>query len=97
MNRLSTEKRKQIVSALVEGNSIRSTCRMTGRSKGAVLALLAEIGAVCAEHHDKVVRGLKVRRLQCDEIWSFVGAKAKNTAVEKMLALLEHNNERKTA
>jgi len=58
---------------------------MTGRSKGAVLALLAELGAACAEYHDKAVRGLKVRRLQCDEIWSFVGAKAKNTAVEKKL------------
>lgn len=56
MNRLSTEKRKQIVASLVEGNSIRSTCRMTGRSKGAVLALLAEIGEVCAKYHHTAVR-----------------------------------------
>ncbi len=47
--------------------------------------LLTELGAACAEYHDKAVRGLKVRRLQCDEIWSFVGAKAKNTAVAKKL------------
>ena len=83
MNRLSTEKRKQIVAALVEGNSIRSTCRMTGRSKGAVLALLADIGEACAQYHHVAVRNLQVKRLQCDEIWSFVGAKAKNTSIEK--------------
>jgi IS1 family transposase len=83
MNRLSTEKRKQIVAALVEGNSIRSTCRMTGRSKGAVLALLAEIGAACAQYHHVAVRNLQVKRLQCDEIWSFVGAKHKNASPDK--------------
>jgi IS1 family transposase len=83
MNRLSTEKRKQIVAALVEGNSIRSTCRMTGRSKGAVLALLVEIGEACAKYHHVAVRNLQVKRLQCDEIWSFVGSKAKNTSIEK--------------
>lgn len=83
MNRLSTEKRKQIVAAIVEGNSIRSTCRMTGRSKGAVLALLAELGCACAAFHNYAVRKLKVRRLQADEIWSFVGAKKKNATPEQ--------------
>jgi IS1 family transposase len=83
MNRLSTEKRKQIVASLVEGNSIRSTCRMTGRSKGAVLALLAELGELCAAFHNVHVRNLKVRRLQCDEIWSFLGAKKKNAKPEQ--------------
>jgi IS1 family transposase len=83
MNCLSNEKRVQVISALVEGNSIRSTCRMTGASKGAVLRLLEELGTACAEYHDRHVRKLKVRRLQCDEIWSFVGSKAKNTSVEK--------------
>ena len=56
---------------------------MTGCSKGAVLALLVDLGTACAEYHDKAVRNLRVRRLQCDEIWSFVGSKAKNTSLEK--------------
>jgi IS1 family transposase len=83
MNLLSTAERAQVVRALVEGNSIRSTCRITGRSKGAVLKLLAELGEACAEYHDKHVRNVRTRRLQCDEIWSFVGAKKKNTTLEK--------------
>lgn len=83
MNSLSNAERTQIVRALVEGNSIRSTCRMTGRSKGAVIKLLEELGEACAEFHDRTVRNVKVRRLQCDEIWSFVGSKAKNTKAEK--------------
>lgn len=83
MNSLSIAERTQIVRALVEGNSIRSTCRITGRSKGAVIKLLEELGEACAEYHDKHVRNVKVRRLQCDEIWSFVGSKAKNTKPEK--------------
>lgn len=56
---------------------------MTGISKGAVLRLLVELGTACAEYHDRHVRKVCVRRLQCDEIWSFVGAKAKNTRPEK--------------
>jgi IS1 family transposase len=83
MNSLSRAEQAQIVRALVEGNSIRSTCRITGRSKGAVLKLLEELGEVCAEYHDKHVRKVRTRRLQCDEIWSFVGAKKKNTKPEK--------------
>jgi IS1 family transposase len=83
MNTLSNSERTQVVKALVEGNSIRSTCRMTGRSKGAVLKLLAELGDACADYHDKHVRNVRARRLQCDEIWSFVGAKKKNTSPEK--------------
>ncbi len=83
MNTLTNSERTQVVKALVEGNSIRSTCRITGRSKGAVLKLLAELGTACAEYHDRAVRNLKVRRMQADEIWSFVGSKAKNTKAEK--------------
>jgi IS1 family transposase len=56
---------------------------MIGVSKGAVLSLLEELGAACAEYHDQHVRNVRVRRLQCDEIWSFVGSKAKNTSMEK--------------
>src|ERR1700679_3583248 len=83
MNRLSTAMRAQIVSALVEGNSINAVCRMTGVAKHTVLKLIEDMGCACAEYHHRNVRGLKVRRLQGDEIWGFVGAKAKNVSVEK--------------
>lgn len=78
VNRLSTEKRAQVISCLVEGNSVRSTCRITGRSKGAVLRFISEMGQVCSDYQDKVLRGLKCRRFQCDEIWSFCYSKQKN-------------------
>lgn len=84
MNRLSTEKRAQIVRAMVEGNSIRSITRMTGVCQEAILKLLRELGTACAVHHDATVRNLKTRRVQCDEIWSFVGAKMKNASEEKV-------------
>ena len=83
MSRLSTAQRVQVVSALVEGNSIRSTCRMTGIAKGTVLSLLAEMGKVCAEYHDEHVRNVAARRIQCDEIWSFCYGKEKNISEEK--------------
>src|ERR1039457_4937361 len=83
MNRLSTSKRAQVIGALVEGNSINATCRMFGVGKHTVLRLLEDAGEVCADFHDRNVRGLRVRRLQCDEIWSFVGAKQKNASPEK--------------
>jgi IS1 family transposase len=77
MNKLSREKRTQIIAALVEGNSIRATCRMTDSSKGAVTKLLVELGEACAEFQDKALRNLSCKRLQADEIWSFVGKKQK--------------------
>jgi IS1 family transposase len=83
MNRLSIEKRAQVIGALVEGNSINSTCRMLGVGKHTVLRLLEDAGLACANFHDQYVRNLRVRRLQCDEIWSFVGAKAKNVSPDK--------------
>jgi len=66
MNRLSTAKRVQVVSALVEGVSINATCRMTGVAKHTVLKLLEDMGCAGAAYHHRNVRGLKVRRLQCD-------------------------------
>lgn len=83
MNRLSTEKRVQIVSALAEGNSLRSTSRMANVSINTVTKLLVDMGCACAAFHHRHIWGLKVRRLQCDEIWAFVGAKAKNASLEK--------------
>ena len=83
MNKLSNKQRAQVIAALVEGNSIRATCRMTGRSKGAILKLLADIGAACAQYQDRTLRNLTCKRIQCDEIWSFCHAKAKNVPREK--------------
>ena len=83
MNRLSPERRAQILTALVEGNSIRSTCRMTGAAKATVLRLLEQVGEACADHHDKIVRNVPARTVQMDEIWSFCGAKSRNIPPEK--------------
>ena len=83
MNKLSPERRAQVISALVEGNSIRATCRMTGTAKGTVLKLLADVGEVCRDYQDKHVRKLTSRRIQCDEIWAFCHAKEKNVPEEK--------------
>src|SRR5438874_9291435 len=84
MNRLSTEKRSQVVAALVEGTSINATCRMTGAAKHTVLKLLKDLGCATASYHDERVRKLRVRRVQCDEIWAFVYAKQKNVTLEQM-------------
>jgi hypothetical protein len=86
MNRLSTAKRVQVISALVEGVSINATCRMTGMAKHTVLKLLEDMGCAAAAYHHEHVRGLKVRRLQADEIWAFCGAKAKNVTIEQKAA-----------
>lgn len=87
MNCLDTETRARIIGCLVEGCSIRATVRLTGCSKNTIVKLLADIGRACDDYHDTNVRKLKVRRLQCDEIWCFIGAKAKNTRIEKKAAL----------
>jgi len=78
MNKLSTEKRRQVVAALVEGNGIRATVRMTGVSKNTIAKLLVELGAACSEYLDKALINLNSKRIQCDEIWSFCYAKEKN-------------------
>jgi len=78
MNRLSLEERAKILSCLVEGNSIRATCRITGAAKGTVIKLLADAGKACAEYHDKHVRNVPSKQVQCDEIWAFCYAKEAN-------------------
>jgi len=83
MNRLSIERRARVVNALVEGNSIRATCRMTETCKDAVLKLIRDLGAACAAHHNAAVRGVRCQRVQCDEVWSFCYAKEKNVPEEK--------------
>ncbi len=83
MNRLNGEERTKVVAALVEGNSIRSTSRMTGVARNTVTSLLLDMAEACAANHDRCVRNVRVRRLQCDEIWAFVGAKKKNVTPEQ--------------
>ncbi len=83
MNRLSVDQRVRILSALVEGNSIRATCRMTGAAKGTVLKLLADVGDACGAFLDDAMRGLTCKRVQADEIWSFCSAKQRNVPFEK--------------
>ena len=80
MNRLGMVKRIAVIGALVEGCSIRATVRMTGVAKNTVAKLLVDLGAACTKYQDETLRNLPCRRLQCDEIWSFVGAKDKNIA-----------------
>jgi|SRR6267154_977805 len=83
MNKLSTEEKVRVVACLVEGNSLRSTVRMTGIHRTSIQKLLVELGSVCSAYQDKMFRNLKCQRLQCDEIWSFCGAKEKNASTEK--------------
>ncbi len=78
MNRLSTAKRVAVVAALVEGCGLRATARMTGVARMTVEKLLRDLGAACARYQDEHLRDLPCRRIQCDEIWSFVYAKEKN-------------------
>jgi IS1 family transposase len=82
MNRLSTEKRGQIVGCLVEGMSIRATVRVTGAAKNTVTKLLVDLGEACAEYQDATLRNLDLRTIECDEIWSFCYAKQKNVPDE---------------
>lgn len=78
VNKLSLQKRKQIVQALVEGNSLRSTARMSQVSLTTVMKLLVDLGKVCGQYHHNVMRKLQCKHLQCDEIWAFCYAKEKN-------------------
>lgn len=83
MNKLDTKARAQIVAALVEGNSLRATARMTGVAFNTVLKFVPDIGKACAEYQDRTLRNLPCRRIQCDEIWSFCYAKQKNVPAGK--------------
>lgn len=78
MNKLCTDKRVQVIHCLCEGNSIRSTVRLTGAAKNTVAKLLVEVGAACSRFQDDIMRNLSCQRLQSDEIWSYVYAKQKN-------------------
>src|SRR5438128_6770070 len=83
MNRLSTAERAKVVVVLVEGNGLRATARITGVARMTIEKLLRDLGAACARFHDQAVRNLRSKRIECDEIWSFVGAKQKNVRPER--------------
>lgn len=78
MNKLTSDQRIQVVNCLIEGCSIRATVRMTGIAKKTVMRLLREIGEICESYQDLVMRDLKCRRIQLDELWGFNYCKAKN-------------------
>src|ERR1039458_7269256 len=83
MNRLNRTKQAQVIAALVEGNSINSTVRMTGISKVTILKLLKDAGIACADFQDRALRNLKCKHVQVDEIWQFCYAKEKNVPADK--------------
>jgi len=83
MNKLPVAKRAQILSMLCEGASMRSVSRLADVSINTVSKLLVDAGKACAAFHDQKVRGLRARRVQVDEIWSFTYAKNKNVGKAK--------------
>jgi IS1 family transposase len=83
MNKMTREQRTQILHLLCEGSSVRAVSRITGSAKNAIIRLMIDAGKACWTYHDEHVRNLKSKRIQCDEIWSFVYAKEKNVATAK--------------
>ena len=83
MNKLTHDKRVQILNLLVEGNSMRATARIADVAFNTVAKLFIETAKVCAEYQDQAFRNLTCQRLQLDEIWSFVYSKAKNVPERK--------------
>ena len=83
MNRLAKEQQILVIKALVEGNSLRATARMTGVARMTVEKLLRDLSAACMRYQDEHIRKLTCKRVQCDEIWSFVYAKQKNVPLDK--------------
>jgi hypothetical protein len=75
MNKLDHEVRSKIIHLLCEGTSIRAITRLTGASKNTVIRLLVDAGRACGEYQDRVLRNLPCKRVQLDEIWSFVYSK----------------------
>ena len=82
MNKLSAQDRARVVHLLCEGNSLRAVTRLTGFSKTTVMKLAVDAGQAASWYQDRVFRNLQSRRVQVDEVWGFVGSKAKNTPAE---------------
>ncbi len=83
MNKLSRAERAAIIRCLIEGNSIRSTARMTGAARNTITTLLVQLGRACSAYQDRELRGLSSWRIECDEIWAFCYAKARNVPDDK--------------
>jgi IS1 family transposase len=83
MDKLPLARRAQILSMLCDGSSMRSISRVADVSFNTNAKLLGDAGLACIEFHDRAVRNVKSQRVQCDEIWSFVHAKAKNVPTAK--------------
>lgn len=83
MKTLSVGQQAAVIRALVEGNSLRATARLTGVARNTVSNLLRDLGAHCKNHHDRYVRGVASKRIQADEIWAFAGAKEKNVPLDE--------------
>src|SRR5436309_16053307 len=83
MNKLSTERRAQILGMMVEGNSIRAIGRMTGASKNTIIKLLEDAGEAFSAYQDQAFRNLTCKRIQLDEIWAFCYAKQRNVMLAK--------------
>jgi IS1 family transposase len=75
MNFLPRDKQIEVVSALTEGLGIRATARITGVNRETVGKIALQVGRGCAELHDRMMLGLRVNRIECDELWSYVGHK----------------------
>jgi IS1 family transposase len=82
MNRLALERRAGVLSMIAEGNSLRATSRMAEVAFNTVVKLLLDVADASEQYQDRVVRGIKSQRVQCDEIWSFVYAKQRNVPEE---------------
>ena len=82
MNKLSTQDRVQILNALSESIGINAAARITGKSKNTILKLLADAGEACALYQDNAMRKLSIKKVQVDEIWSFIGMKQKNVPAD---------------
>ncbi|WP_428327596.1 IS1 family transposase [Mucilaginibacter sp.] len=87
MNKLPIAKKVQIISMLVEGMSLRAASRISGCSINTVTKLLVDTGKACQNFHDETVHGLNSKRIEADEIWSFVYSKQRN--VEKNVVEVE--------
>ena len=83
MNKLSVQKRAQIIGMLVEGNSLRAISRMADCSINTVTKLLVDAGTACAEYQHKTLVNLPCKRVQCDEIWNFCYCKEKNVPEDR--------------
>jgi len=83
MNKLNAEEQKRVIACLVEGNSLRAVTRMTGVHRTTIMKLLCDLGRACSEYQDKVFRNLCCKRVQCDEIWTYVFAKERNCTAEQ--------------